>query len=124
LSRDGDSSGIQPCGAAILVDGFETGLPAPRPITGLSDGDHRVTASLSGYLPDEAIVRASRDPAAATVSPGTLEPHVADALPVNSPPRSAGILIDGIRSGETTTLHPFFPMRIDSREVTVTGLEG
>jgi uncharacterized repeat protein (TIGR01451 family) len=90
-----------PVGAAINLDGTDTGKTTPFTLDNVVPGDHTVVVSLTGYNPDTMTV---------TVTAGTtvqadfqlVQIPVTGTLVVRSTPSGAAIAIDGIDTGNVT----------------------
>ena len=111
-----------PAGAAIAVDGFQTGFATPYSIGNISAGKHLVSISKPGYIPAEQEVLLTAGPSGATVKL-TLEPYPWGSLAVSSAPAGARIYMYGRDTGEVTP-HTFHYLDIGSYSVKVTGREG
>lgn len=90
----------EPDGAAIFLDGQDTGLVTPDTLTALEPGTYNVSVALEGYL-------ASPDMQTAVVSPlrtSSLAPFALSqtSLLVTSVPGGATVYIDGQDTGLTT----------------------
>lgn len=112
-----------PEGAAIYVDGYDTGYSTPYAIDGLSDGEHRIEVSKPGYIrsgknilltPDES----EYDEKVRII----LEPYLYGSLEVTSSPGGAKIYLYGKDTGKITP-HTFHYMDIGGIDVKVVGDE-
>ena len=110
-----------PSGAAISIDGFQTGFAAPYVIRNISEGKHQVSVSKPGYIPAEQefhLTDNRGDACDATVKV-ILEPYIWGSLNVSSTPSNAEIHIYGRDTGEKTS-HTFHYLDIGSYTVKVT----
>ena len=108
-----------PAGAAISVDGFQTGFATPYVVTSTSEGKHLVSVSKPGYIPAEREVLLTDHGEDATVKL-TLEPYTWGSLAVSSTPAGAKIYLFGRDTGEVTP-HTFHYLDIGSYPVKVVG---
>jgi hypothetical protein len=89
----------EPAGAAIWLDGRDTGHVTPHTFTDLEAGDYVVTVVLQGYAPE---------PGSSDVTVAPLGEHrrsftlSATVLAVDSDPAGARILVDGADTGRLT----------------------
>jgi hypothetical protein len=93
-----------PVGAEVFVDGIRTGLLTPCPVTNVSEGFHRITVSVPGYIPGETLVDipVSRDAMVKAPARFTLERYPWGDLEVRSGVDGAEIFLDGFSTGEKT----------------------
>lgn len=115
----------EPAGAAIFIDGFETGFATPFTIANVSPGHHLVSVSRPGYMPQEKHILLVDDPGVpedAELS-FALEGYPYGSLTVASDPPGGKISLYGKDTGEVTP-HTFGYMRIGRYEVKVTGKDG
>jgi parallel beta-helix repeat protein len=88
-----------PAGAAVWLDGEDTGLVAPTAIADVPAGDHVVTLKLDGYADASTPVTvAEGETAVIHLGLTTLT----GSLAVTSAPDGAAIFIDGAETGEVT----------------------
>ena len=114
-----------PSGAAISIDGFQTGFATPYGITNVSEGKHLVSVSKPGYIPAEQevlLVDKPGDACDATVKV-TLEPYPWGSLAVSSTPSDTKIYLFGRDTGERTP-HTFHYLDIGSYPVKIVGKSG
>ncbi|MBN1195399.1 MAG: PEGA domain-containing protein [Methanomicrobiaceae archaeon] len=89
-----------PEGAAILLDGEETGEATNATLTGIFPGEYSVQVALGGYrLPDEITIEVENGKTAAVHF--DLEP-LTGSIEVTSDPDGASIVIDGVERAEKT----------------------
>ena len=108
-----------PTGAAISVDGFQTGFATPYVVTNISEGKHLISVSKPGYIPAEREVLVTDGSSDATVKVA-LEPYTWGSLEVSSDPAGARIYLFGRDTGEVTP-HTFHYLDIGSYSVKVVG---
>jgi PGF-pre-PGF domain-containing protein len=114
-----------PSGAAISIDGFQTGFATPYVIEKISEGKHLVSVSKPGYIPTEQefhLIDNLGDECDATVKL-ILEPYTWGSLNVSSTPSGAEIHLYGRDSGEKTPF-TFHYLGIGSYTVEVVGEYG
>ncbi|MFA5002423.1 MAG: PEGA domain-containing protein, partial [Methanolinea sp.] len=90
-----------PVGAAITLDGSETGQVTPHTFDALTPGEHTIAVNLAGYEPATqtvAVVAGSTVNAEFTL---VLIPTTG-SLAVNSTPSGAAITLDGSETGQVT----------------------
>lgn len=88
-----------PTGAAIWLDGIDTGMTTNAILENVAAGEHTVTVKKAGYADASATV-AVADDEIATVSFTLTAP--AGSIVVTSAPDGARIVLDGAETGETT----------------------
>jgi hypothetical protein len=111
-----------PAGAAIFIDGFETGFATPSTIANVSPGPHLISVSRAGYIPQERRILLVDNPKVledAELS-FALEGYPYGSLTIASDPSGGKIYLYGKDTGEVTP-HTFWHMRIGRYEVRVTG---
>ena len=93
-----------PVGAEVFVDGIRTGLLTPCLVTNLSEGFHRITVSVPGYIPGETLIDipVSRDAMVKVPARFFLERYPWGDLEVRSGTDGADIFLDGFATGEKT----------------------
>jgi len=93
-----------PGGAEVFVDGVRTGLLTPCQVQNVSEGFHRITVSLPGYLPGESVIDipVSREPMVKVPARFVLEWYPWGDLKVRSEVDGADIFLDGFTTGEKT----------------------
>lgn len=91
-----------PAGAAIDLDGADTGKTTPFTLDGLIPGSHSVGVRLAGYTPDSATVTVSAGTMVKADFPLVPVPVTAGTLIVSSTPAGAAISIDGVDTGNVT----------------------
>jgi hypothetical protein len=93
-----------PVGAEVFVDGIRTGLLTPCLVTNVSEGVHRITVSVPGYIPGEALIDipVSRDVMVKAPARFFLERYPWGDLEVRSGIDGADIFLDGFTTGEKT----------------------
>ena len=114
-----------PAGAAIAVDGFQTGFATPYIIGNISEGKHMISVSKPGYVPAEQEILLTDNPGDAcdaTVKV-TLKPYAWGSLAVSSTPPDAKIYLFGRDTGERTP-YTFLYLDIGSYPVKVVGKGG
>ncbi|WP_342770693.1 MULTISPECIES: DUF3344 domain-containing protein [unclassified Methanoculleus] len=111
-----------PAGAAISVDGFQTGFATPYVVGNISEGRHLVGVSKPGYLPAEQEVVLTGGSGDAAVK-FTLAAYTWGSLEVSSDPAGAKIYLFNRDTGEKTP-HTFHYLGIGSYPVKVAGKEG
>jgi len=114
-----------PAGAAIFIDGFDTGFATPFTIENVSSGPHLVTVCRSGYIPQEQRILLVDDPDLSDDAELSfvLEGYPYGSLTVASDPPGGKIYLYGKDTGEVTP-YTFEYMRIGRYEVKVTGDNG
>ena len=114
-----------PSGAAISIDGFQTGFATPYVIKNISEGKHLVSTSKPGYITVEREFHAmnNRKDASDTTVKLILEPYTWGSLNVSSAPQGAEIHLYGRDTGEKTP-HTFHYLSIGSYTVGVVGEYG
>nr|WP_246269911.1 DUF3344 domain-containing protein [Methanofollis tationis] len=114
-----------PAGAAIFIDGFETGFATPSTIANVSPGRHLISVSRAGYIPQERRILLVDDPNLSDDADLSfvLEGYPYGSLTVASDPPGGKIYLYGKDTGEVTP-HTFGYMRIGRYEVKVTGKTG
>jgi len=114
-----------PSGAAITLDGFQTGLHTPAVIDTVSAGRHHLLVSKPGYLPVERefwMTPSIHGGISATFDL-TLEPYVFGSIRMESEPEGARIYLYGQNTGLLTPqLMPYMP--IGGYSVRLTGRGG
>jgi len=88
-----------PPGAAILIDGQDTGLVTPHTFAEMNRGAYEVTVRLDGFVSSPGSELVDLAPLASRTVDFTLEQS---GIEVNSQPAGAGILLDGIDTGQVT----------------------
>lgn len=111
-----------PSGAAISIDGFQTGFSTPYVVDNISEGRHLIGVSKPGYITGEREVLLMKGSGDATVKL-TLEPYTWGSLEVSSTPAGARIYLFGRDTGEVTP-HTFHYLDIGSYPVKVVGKGG
>ncbi len=114
-----------PSGAAIAIDGFQTGFATPYVIKNISEGKHLALVSKPGYIPAEQefhLTDDRGDACDATVKV-ILKPYTWGSLNVSSTPPGAEIHLYGRDTGEKTP-HTFHYLDIGSYTVKVVGEYG
>ena len=111
-----------PAGAAISIDGFQTGFATPYVVDNISEGKHLVSVSKPGYITGEREVLLT-DGSGDTTVKFTLEPYTWGSLEVSSDPEGARIYLFGRDTGEVTP-HTFHYLNIGSYSVKVVGKSG
>jgi len=114
-----------PAGAAIFIDGFDTGFSTPYLIANISPGPHLVSVSRPGYIPRETRILLVED---STVQKDAeisfvLEGYPYGSLTITSDPPGGKIYLYGKETGAVTP-YTFTHMRIGRYEVKVTGQDG
>ncbi|MFA5613958.1 MAG: PEGA domain-containing protein [Methanoculleus sp.] len=109
-----------PAGAAIAIDGFQTGFATPYLVDNISEGRHLVSVSRPGYIPEEREILLAASSSDATAK-FILEPYTYGSLSVSSTPADARIYLFGRDTGEKTP-HTFHYLPIGSYPVKVTGV--
>ena len=107
-----------PAGAAIAIDGFQTGFATPYLVDNVSGGKHLVSVSKPGYIPEEREILLTVGSGDATAK-FILEPYTYGSLSVSSTPADAKIYLFGRDTGEKTP-HTFHYLPIGSYPVKVT----
>jgi len=109
-----------PAGAAISIDGFQTGFATPYLIGNVSGGKHLISVSKPGYVPEEqmVLVMDKREEACDATAKFTLDPYPYGSLSVSSNPADARIYLFGRDTGERTP-HTFHYLGIGSYSVRV-----
>jgi uncharacterized repeat protein (TIGR01451 family) len=90
-----------PSGAAIFLDGTDTGLITPATIEKVIPGSHMVNVTLSGYQPASQTVAVFADSTASAVFTLIQMPQTG-SISVSSAPAGAAISLDGADTGKTT----------------------
>ncbi len=106
-----------PQGAAITLDGTETGQVTPYTFSELAPGDHTVAVNLAGYEPASktvSVVAGSTVPAEFTLV--EISNPTTGSIAVNSTPQGAAITLDGTETGQVT---PYTFDNLDPGEHTV-----
>ncbi|MDD3112580.1 MAG: PEGA domain-containing protein, partial [Methanofollis liminatans] len=88
-----------PTGAAIIIDGADTGAVTDATLDGIAVGTHTVTLQLAGYRDATADVTIAYNETAALHVDLT---ETAGSIAVSSTPTGAAILLDGAETGKTT----------------------
>ena len=88
-----------PTGAAVFLDGTETGLATPITLENVPAGDHVVTLKLDGYADASVPLTVISDETATVDLTLTT---LTGSLAVTSTPEGARILIDGAETGNVT----------------------
>ncbi|MBP1928162.1 hypothetical protein J2741_000709 [Methanolinea mesophila] len=93
-----------PAGGEVFIDGVRTERTTPCRVENVSEGLHRVTVSLAGYIPGESVidVPVSRDPVVKSPVRFTLERYPWGDLEVRGGTEGADIFLDGFATGEKT----------------------
>ena len=109
-----------PVGAEVFIDGIRTELTTPCQVENLSEGLHRVTVSLPGYIPGESVIDIpiNKEPLVKDPARFTLDRYAWGDLEVRSEVEGADIFLDGFPTSEKTpaTLR-FIPIGV--HEVTI-----
>ena len=105
-----------PAGAAISIDGADSGKLTPFTFNNLVPGDHAIGASLAGYNPASTTVTIVAGESASADFQLTPIPQTG-SISVTSTPAGAGITLDGNDTGEVT---PFTLDPVESGDHTVT----
>jgi hypothetical protein len=108
-----------PAGAAISVDGFQTGFATPYVVNNISEGKHLVSVSKQGYITGEREILLTNGSGDATVEVA-LDPYTWGSLEVSSDPVGARIYLFGRDTGEVTP-YTFHYLNIGSYSVKVVG---
>jgi uncharacterized repeat protein (TIGR01451 family) len=90
-----------PPGAAISLDGSDTGMITPATVEKVNPGTHMVNVTLSGYQPSSQTVPVSADTTASAVFTLLQIPQTG-SISVSSTPAGAAISLDGADTGKTT----------------------
>ena len=91
-----------PAGAAIYLDGVNTGFRAPVTLPGVTAGTHTVRCSLSGYTEQsQSVTVIAGQTASVTITLQSQAP-VTGSISVSSSPTGARIYLDGTDTGFTT----------------------
>ncbi len=111
-----------PSGAAISVDGFDTGYATPYLIANVSEGRHLVSVSKPGYLPDESevMVLDLRETDRDATAEFRLEPYTFGSLTISSDPSNAKIYLFGRDTGARTP-YTFHYLGVGSYDVKLVG---
>jgi len=90
-----------PAGAAISLDGVDTGNVTPATFTGIEQGDHLVEVSLANYVPANKTVGVQAG-GSVTADFSLVPVPTTGSLNVTSSPAGAAISLDGSATGKTT----------------------
>ena len=105
-----------PAGAAVSIDGVDSGKMTPFTFNNLVPGDHVINVSLAGYTPASTTVTIVAGESASADFQLTQIPQTG-SISVTSTPAGAGIALDGNDTGEVT---PFTLDPVTSGDHTVT----
>ncbi|MGA2917879.1 beta strand repeat-containing protein [Methanoregula sp.] len=90
-----------PTGAAIAIDGADTGNTAPFTFSGIAEGDHLVEVTLAGYQTANRTVTITAG-STATADFTLVAIPTTGSISVTSTPAGAAISIDGTDTGKVT----------------------
>jgi len=90
-----------PAGAAITLDGTETGQVTPHTFDALTPGEHTVAINLAGYEPASQTVNVVAGSTVNAEFTLVLIP-TSGSIVVNSTPAGAAIILDGSETGQVT----------------------
>jgi uncharacterized caspase-like protein len=88
-----------PAGAAVYIDGKNTGYKTPATISGLVAGSHTVRCSLSGYTDQSQTVTVNAGQTTSVTVTLQSQAPVTGSISVSSSPNGARIYIDGADTG-------------------------